>query len=144
MDRVVPLEQQQRASLLRLGLTGGLGREPIEALGTRVQALGFGQRVQLEGQVSPRQHDAGARGRRRAGGIGAALRPTQLIPRALKITGRRERPGEIAPHGQLFGHGSGACVDRERLLQRGARGRVIAAAQLELAESVQRDRGVGP
>ncbi len=144
VHRIVAREQQHGPAFLRFSLARGLGGEAIQALRARVQALRVGQRVQLESQVSPCQGDPGARGGRRTGRIGAPLRATQLIARALQITRCGLRPREITPHRQLVRHRPGACIDRECFLQRGACGRIVAAPQLELPETVQRDRGVRP
>ena len=76
--------------------------------------------------------------------IGKPLGVAQLVQRALQLPHGGERPGKLAPHRQGVRERPCAVVDRQRLAQRRAAGRIVAAAQLELPEPVQRVRRVGP
>ena len=141
---VVARQKQQAAPLARLGLPRLIAGPPVQQLRLGVQPVALGDRVQLGGQVGPRERDARLYAGRRARRVREALGTAQLVQRRLELACRCERAGELAPHRERVGQWPGSPIDGHRLLQGGPRGGIVAASQLELAETAHRVRGVGP
>ena len=141
---VVAFEEQNAAPLLGFCLARRIPRLSIQQFRLGVAAVGLGEAVQLHRQVAPRKRDARPHGRRRSRRVGDLLRAPQLIERPLQLPRRAQCAGELAPHRECVPERSGALIDGQRLPQRGPGRGVIAAAQLELAEPVQRVRRIGP
>ena len=137
-------EQQLALPLARFGCALLISRLGVEQLRATIQLAGLGEIVQLYRQVRPSECDARAHRRRRPGRIRQTLRATQSVERSLQLTCRRERTGELAPYRERVGEGSGPVINRQCVAQRGPGRRIVAAAQLQLTEPVQRVRDVGP
>ena len=139
-------QQDQPHPLLRSRSCRGVARPARKALGPRVVALRFGEPVELYGEVGPSQGEAGElRPRSPLSGAPAAresLGPLQLGPGSLQITHRRPCLREVAPHGDLIGHGACVSVDPRGLGERRDRRGIIAPAHGEQPEVVQHERRV--
>ena len=68
----------------------------------------------------------------------------QLVQGTLQLSRRGERAREVPPHRERVRERASAVVDRECLAERGPRRRVVAPAELDLAQPVQGGRRVGP
>ena len=141
---ILASQEQQAAPLARLGLARLIAGAPVQHLRLAVQPVALGDGVQLGGQVGSREGDARLYAGRRARRVREVLGTAQLVQRRLELARRCERAGELAPHRERVGQWPGSPIDGQRLLQGGPRGGIVAASQLELAETAQRVRGVGP
>ena len=141
---VIAEQEQQTAALLRLGFAARVSSLVIQVRRPDVQPLRLGEGVELHGEIGAGERDARPGAGRRLERVGEPLGAPQPVERTLQLARGRERRGKLPPDGERARQRAGAVVDRQRVEQRRTRGPIVAAAQLQLAQSVERVRRIGP